>query len=125
VVNGIFVFCVFAVVYLGMIFGRFPRLALDRTGIVLLGAIVLLATGKASLEGGRSGIDVPTILLLFGFMVISAQFRLGGFYSEVSRRIGALSAPPSLILGAVIGASALMSALLTNDVVCLALTPVL
>ena len=125
VVNGFFVFFVFTVVYLGMIFGRFPRLALDRTGIVLLGAILLLATGKASLEGGRSGIDVPTILLLFGFMVISAQFRLGGFYSEVSRRIGALSASPSLIIGAVIGASALMSALLTNDVVCLAMTPVL
>jgi len=125
VVNGFFVFFVFAAVYLGMIFGRFPRLALDHTGIVLLGAIVLLAAGKASLEGGRSGIDVPTILLLFGFMVISAQFRLGGFYSEVSRRIGALAAPPSLIMGAVIGASALMSALLTNDVVCLAMTPVL
>ncbi len=26
---------------------------------------------------GASGIDVPTILLLFGFMIISAQFRLG------------------------------------------------
>ncbi len=124
-VNGCFVFFVFSIVYLGMIFGRLPRLALDRTGIVLLGAIVLLATGKASLEGGRSGIDVPTILLLFGFMVISAQFRLGGFYSEVSRRIGALSASPQLVLGAVVGASALMSALLTNDVVCLAMTPVL
>ena len=123
--NAILVFSVFTVVYLGMIFGRFPRLALDRTGIVLLGAIVLLETGNASLQGERSGIDVPTILLLFGFMVISAQFRLGGFYSEVSRRIGALSASPSLVLGAVIGASALMSALLTNDVVCLAMTPVL
>ena len=43
--NAYFVFCVFTVVYLGMIFGRFPCLGLGRTGIVLLGAIVPLATG--------------------------------------------------------------------------------
>ncbi len=97
--NSTFVFVVFILVYLGMIFGRLPRLALDRTGIVVLGAIALLASGHASLEGGRSGIDVSTILLLFGFMVIS--------------------------LGAVILVSGVLSALLTNDVVCLAMTPVL
>jgi Na+/H+ antiporter NhaD/arsenite permease-like protein len=123
--NSSFVYVVFILVYLGMIFGRLPRLALDRTGIVVLGAIALLASGHASLEGGRSGIDVSTILLLFGFMVISAQFRLGGFYSEVSRRIAGLSGSPAALLGAVIIVSGGLSALLTNDVVCLAMTPVL
>ncbi len=123
--NSSFVYVVFILVYLGMIFGRLPRLALDRTGIVVLGAIALLASGHASLEGGRSGIDVSTILLLFGFMVISAQFRLGGFYSEVSRRIAGLSGSPAVLLGAVIIVSGGLSALLTNDVVCLAMTPVL
>lgn len=123
--NSSFVYVVFILVYLGMIFGRLPRLALDRTGIVVLGAIALLASGHASLEGGRSGIDVSTILLLFGFMVISAQFRLGGFYSEVSRRIAGLPGSPAALLGAVIIVSGGLSALLTNDVVCLAMTPVL
>ena len=47
--NSTFVFVVFILVYLGMIFGRLPRLALDRTGIVVLGAIALLASGHASL----------------------------------------------------------------------------
>jgi len=78
--NSTFVFVVFILVYLGMIFGRLPRLALDRTGIVVLGAIALLASGHASLEGGRSGVSVSTLLLHFGFMVISAQFRLVGLY---------------------------------------------
>jgi Na+/H+ antiporter NhaD/arsenite permease-like protein len=123
--NSAFVYVVFTLVYLGMIFGRLPRLALDRTGIVVLGAIALIASGHASLEGGRSGIDVSAILLLFGFMVISAQFRLGGFYSEISRRIAALPFPPAALLGTVILFSGLLSALLTNDVVCLAVTPVL
>ncbi len=119
------IFSVFGVVYLGMILGRFPRLALDRTGIVLLGAIALVATGKVSLKTGESGIDVPTLLLLFGFMIISAQFRLGGFYSEVSRRVAELPLSPKLLLGAVICTVGLLSALLTNDIVCLAMTPVL
>ena len=123
--NGTFVYVVFILVYLGMIFGRLPGLALDRTGIVVLGAIALVASGHVPLEGGRSGIDVSTILLLFGFMVISAQFRLGGFYSEVSRRIAGLPVSPGALLGAVILVSGVLSALLTNDVVCLAMTPVL
>mgnify|MGYP007068776168 CR=1 FL=1 len=64
---------VFILAYLGMMIGGFPGLALDRTGIVVLGAIALLASGHASLEEGKSGIDVSTMSLLFGFMVISAQ----------------------------------------------------
>jgi len=123
--SGWLIFSVFGIVYLGMILGRFPRLALDRTGIVLLGAIVLLATKNVSLEGGASGIDIPTILLLFGFMIISAQFRLGGFYSEVSRRIAGLSLAPELLLGVIIFTVGSLSALLTNDIVCLAMTSVL
>jgi len=42
------VVAVFAAVYLGMLLGRFPRLALDRTGIALLGAIALLASGTTT-----------------------------------------------------------------------------
>jgi len=121
----VLVFVIFGAVYLGMILGRFPRLALDRTGIVLLGAIVLLETGAVSLGEGDSGIDIPTILLLFSFMIISAQFRLGGFYTRVSRRMAELALPPELLLGVVIFTVGLLSALLTNDIVCLAMTPVL
>ena len=29
-------------------------------------------------------------ILLFAFMVVSAQMRLGGFYTEVTRRVGGL-----------------------------------
>ncbi len=33
---------VFALTYLGIAMGRFPRLVLDRTGIAILGAIAML-----------------------------------------------------------------------------------
>jgi hypothetical protein len=35
-------------------------------------------------------VDLPTIVLLFAFMVVSAQMRLGGFYAAVTQRVGAL-----------------------------------
>ncbi|HQF92368.1 MAG TPA: hypothetical protein PK393_10675 [Synergistaceae bacterium] len=50
-----FVYLVFGLVYAGMILGEFPRLAVDRTGIVLLGAIALVA----SEHGDFSGVDAP------------------------------------------------------------------
>jgi Na+/H+ antiporter NhaD/arsenite permease-like protein len=45
---------VFVVVYLGMMLGELPGLKLDRTGIALLGAITLVATGRMSLDDAWS-----------------------------------------------------------------------
>ncbi|MCE5336261.1 MAG: anion transporter [Desulfobacteraceae bacterium] len=119
------VVAVFAVVYLGMILGKIPGLALDRTGIALLGAIFLLAIGKIEPEEAWRSIDVPTIALLLGLMVLSAQFRLGGFYAYLTRRLGAMAVSPGVFLALLIGCAGLLSALLANDIVCLAMTPVL
>jgi len=116
---------VFVVVYVGMILGRLPWLALDRTGIALLGAIVLVASGALSLTEAWHAIDVPTVGLLFGLMVVSAQFRLGGFYAAVTRRLSAAALSPSALLFAVILMTATLSAVFTNDIVCLAVAPFL
>jgi Na+/H+ antiporter NhaD/arsenite permease-like protein len=119
------VLVVFLVVYLGMVLGRLPGLAIDRTGVALLGAIALVAARRVSPLEAWSAIDVPTVALLFGLMVVSAQLRLGGFYSEVARRLASTPAAPSRLLAGVIGSAAALSAALANDVVCLAMTPVL
>jgi Na+/H+ antiporter NhaD/arsenite permease-like protein len=70
---------VFGLVYLGMLLGEIPGLTLERSGVALLGAIALLAAGRLTPEEAWGAVDVPTIGLLFGLMVVSAQFRLGGF----------------------------------------------
>ncbi|HUE87582.1 MAG TPA: anion transporter [Vicinamibacterales bacterium] len=116
---------VFAVVYLGMMLGELPGLKLDRTGIALLGAITLVASGRMSLDDAWSAIDVRTLALLLGLMVISAQFRLGGFYSKLTRHVGAGQHSPSALLALVVAASGGLSAVLANDIVCLAMAPVL
>jgi Na+/H+ antiporter NhaD/arsenite permease-like protein len=119
------VLTVFFVVYAGMILGEIPGLALDRSGIALLGAIVILASGRLTLEEAVVASDAHTLALLFGLMVISAQFRLGGFYTETVRRISANSGgTESLLLWVIIAAGAL-SSVLANDIVCLAMAPML
>ncbi|MCC6794560.1 MAG: anion transporter [Candidatus Hydrogenedentes bacterium] len=116
---------VFALVYLGMIFGKYPGLAMDRTGMALLGAIVLIVAGRVGEQEAWRAIDVPTIVLLLGLMVVSSQLRLGGFYTYVTRKIAAAEVSPRALLALVIGSMAVLSAVLTNDVICLAVTPVL
>jgi Na+/H+ antiporter NhaD/arsenite permease-like protein len=71
---------IFLIVYLGMILGGLPFLRLDRTGVALLGAIALISVDALSLEDAVASVHLPTMALLFAFMVVSAQMRLGGFY---------------------------------------------
>ncbi len=58
-------------------------------------------------------------------MVISAQLRLGGFYGWAVGRLGRLDLSPPALLGALIAVAAGLSAVFSNDIVCLAMAPVL
>jgi Na+/H+ antiporter NhaD/arsenite permease-like protein len=116
---------IFALVYLGMILGGLPLVQLDRTGVALLGAIALVAIGAVAPEEAARSIHLPTVVLLFSFMVISAQMRLGGFYTRVTQAVAALPLSPATLLAAVIAVVALLSAVFSNDIVCLAVAPVL
>lgn len=116
---------VFVLVYLGMILGALPFLQLDRTGIALLGAIAIVGIGALSPEQAAASIHLPTIVLLFAFMVISAQMRLGGFYTWITRAVADLPLSPPALLAALIAVVAVLSAIFSNDIVCLAAAPVL
>ncbi len=115
---------VFAVVYLGMFLGGLPRLKLDRTGVALLGAIAMIALTGQPIEAAAKSVDLPTLVLLFAFMVVSAQLRLGGFYTAVTGRVDALQLPRNGLLAALIAVAGALSAVFSNDVICLAMTPV-
>jgi Na+/H+ antiporter NhaD/arsenite permease-like protein len=116
---------IFALVYLGMALGRVPGLAIDRTGVALLGLIALLAFGEMTLDETGAAIDVPTIALLFALMIISAQFEMSGFYGLVAEKVTHAARSPLMLLGAIIAVTGALSAILTNDVVVFALTPLI
>jgi Na+/H+ antiporter NhaD/arsenite permease-like protein len=119
------VIVVFFLVYLGMILGGLPFLQLDRTGVALLGAIVLIAIEAVTPDQAVAAVHVPTMILLFAFMVISAQLRLGGFYEWVALRLAALQLGPAALLGAIVLVVAVLSAVFSNDIICLSVAPVL
>jgi len=117
--------CVFVLVYTVMMLGRAPGLRIDRTAAALLGAIVVLAGGAVSSAAAWQSIDFGTIGLLFGMMLVSAQFRLSGFYSHLTRWLAMRPTSPRRLLFELVVTVGVLSALLTNDVVCLAVAPVL
>jgi Na+/H+ antiporter NhaD/arsenite permease-like protein len=115
---------IFVTVYVGMFLGRLPRLKLDRSGVALLGAIGVIGLGVMTTVQAAQAVDLPTILLLFSFMVVSAQMRLGGFYTAVTRRVAAWQLGRNALLAALIAVAGTLSAIFSNDIVCLAMTPV-
>ncbi len=115
---------VFVAVYAGMVLGGWPGLRLDRAGVALVGAVAVLALGALHPEAAVQAVDWPTLWLLFAFMVVSSQLRLAGFYGAVTRWVVDQPWPPAAGLAALTALAAVLSALFTNDVVCLALTPV-
>ncbi len=116
---------IFLLVYLAMAVGHLPGFKLDRTGAALLGAMLLLVAERLTPTQAWAAIDVNTIGLLFGLMVVSAAFNVGGFYDRVARRVGELTVGPAILLAILICVGGVLSALLTNDVVVVAMTPVL
>jgi Na+/H+ antiporter NhaD/arsenite permease-like protein len=118
------VLTIFALTYLGVALGRVPGLKLNRTGIALLGAIAIMIFSGLPSANVAGLINWPTILLLFGFFVISAQLRLSGFFDMVAAGISAELNNPARFLLTLMVATAGLSAVLNHDIVCFVFAPV-
>ncbi len=118
------ILAVFVLTYLGMALGRVPGLKLDRTGIALLGVVALLGAGVVDLEQAGAAVDMPTLLLLFALMIVSSQFQEAGFYTHAAARVAAAKGTSERLLLLTIVVAGLLSAVLANDIVVFAMTPV-
>ena len=116
---------IFFVVYLAMGLGHIPGFKVDRTGAALIGGIAMILAGKLTPEGAWNAIDYRTIGMLFGLMVVSAAFVASGFYAWLAQRIATLPVKPPALLAILIVVAGFLSSLLTNDVVVVAMTPLL
>jgi Na+/H+ antiporter NhaD/arsenite permease-like protein len=112
-------FCTYAVVALG----RLPGLRLDRAGAALVGASLMVGFGALSLEDAYRAIDLDTIVLLVGMMILVANLKLAGFFGLAARWVAERTRHPLSLLAGVILISGTLSAFLVNDTVCLMLTP--
>jgi Na+/H+ antiporter NhaD/arsenite permease-like protein len=113
----------FTLTYFGLALGRLPWLRIDRTGIAVVGAALMLATGVLSVDEAKKAIDFATIVLLFGMMIVVASLRRAGFFDRLAALALSHVRSSRGLLAATMGLSGFLSAILVNDVVCLALTP--
>jgi Na+/H+ antiporter NhaD/arsenite permease-like protein len=114
---------IFGLTYLALALGKVPGLRVDRAGIAMIGAAAMLAAGVLSMRDAARAVDYETIVLLFGMMVVVSYLRLAGFFALATERILARFSGPHSLLAVIIILSGVLSAFLVNDVVCVALTP--
>ena len=115
---------IFVATYFGIAIGHIPGLKLNRAGIALLGAIAMMIFGGISTADAISYVNWPTICLLFGFFVISAQLRLSGFYDKVAAGLARQLGHPARFLFILMLVTGGLSAFLNHDIVCFVFAPI-
>jgi Na+/H+ antiporter NhaD/arsenite permease-like protein len=114
---------IFAATYVVMAIGRLPGYRLDRAGAALLGASLMVALGVLDLGEAYAAIDMATITLLLGMMIVVANLRLSGFFRLATAFAIARAHHPLVLLGAVVAVTGVLSAFLVNDAICIVMTP--
>ncbi len=56
----------FVASYVGLALGRVPGFRIDRTGVAIIGAAVMVASGAVPWSDAVASVDAPTLVLLFG-----------------------------------------------------------
>src|SRR4030081_111972 len=86
--------------YLALAIGRIPGLSIDRAGIALVGAGLMVASGALPLEDAYKAVDLDTITLLFGRMIVVANLRLSGCFAVSDAWFLGRAGRPLMLLGA-------------------------
>ena len=99
---------IFLATYLVVAVGKLPGFHIDRAGAALLGAALMVASGVLPLEAAYRAIDLDTLVLLLGMMIVVANLRLSGVFRLVNAWAVTRARRPILLLAAtVLGAHAL------------------
>jgi Na+/H+ antiporter NhaD/arsenite permease-like protein len=114
---------IFAATLTGVALGRIPGFHIDRAGIALVGASLMLVFSKLGFEEALRAIDLDTIALLLGMMIIVAQLRISGFFDSAGHFAIDRARGPVTLLIAIVAITGLLSAFLVNDAICLVMAP--
>jgi Na+/H+ antiporter NhaD/arsenite permease-like protein len=114
---------IFLATYTVMALGKLPGYHLDRAGAALLGASLMVGTGVVSPEEAFHAVDINTMALLLGMMIVVANLRISGFFWLVTAWVMARARHPFVLLSGIVLVAGLASAFLVNDTICLVMTP--
>ncbi len=116
---------IFIVTYLGIIFTRLPGVNVDRPSAAFSGAVAMVVFGILSPAEAIAFIDMNTIFLLLGMMIIIATLQLDGFFTLIARQTIDWSKTRTRLLILITLVTGIASAFLVNDAVVLMFTPVI
>ena len=116
---------IFIITYLFIGLRQIPRLHIDRPAGALVGAVLMIVFGVLTLDQAFSAIDMHTLLLLLGMMIITVYLRTAGFFELMADKMLSLAKTPLQLLILVVMSSGLLSALFVNDTICLLYTPII
>jgi Na+/H+ antiporter NhaD/arsenite permease-like protein len=114
---------IFAATYLVVAVGRVPGIRLDRTGAAVVGAAFMVAFQVVTPERAYAMVDLGTLVLLFGTMVLVGHLRLAGFFRWAAAGVARRASSPRQLLAGLVAIAGMLSAVFVNDTICLALTP--
>lgn len=116
---------IFLLTYILVALGENSPRKLDRPTATLLGAVLMVATGALSRAEARAVIDLSTLAVLFGLMLLLTILLQSGFPTWLAFKAMGRCRSPQSLLALVVFTAGFGSALMLNDTVCLLGTPLL
>lgn len=115
-------YAVFAVSYLVFALGKLPGMKIDRPGMAIIGAVLMVAFRIVPASEALRFIDFGTLVLLFSMMLIVGYLHLAGFFEWITEQI-LKRLKPRHLLPAIIFITGVLSAFFVNDIICLVMVP--
>src|SRR5436190_19708898 len=113
---------IFAATYLVLAVGRLPGFRVDRTGAAIIGATLVVALNILTVPEAIDAINIDTIVLLFGMMIVVANLRLSGIFALVTEWVIKNAHGPLVLLAANVTVSGVFSEFFVYDTMFLVLT---
>ncbi len=116
---------IFIITYIFIGLRQIPRIRIDRPAGALVGAVLMVVFGVLSLDEAFRAVDLRTLVLLLGMMIITVYLRAAGFFELMADRILSLSRTPLQLMAFIAITSGILSAFFVNDTICLLYTPII
>jgi Na+/H+ antiporter NhaD/arsenite permease-like protein len=114
---------IFLLTYVFLAGFQLPFITLDRTAAAVVGATAMVALGVVAPHEVSESVDIDTLVLLLGMMLISTYLTRAAFFRSAAYYVLRATRTPRGLLVGLVFISGALSAFLVNDTVCLMLTP--
>jgi len=89
----------------------------------MVGAVAMIAFGVLSIDQAYNSLNLNTIVLLLGMMIVVAYMQVSGFFDLVSAFVLKKAHNGKRLLLTIIISSGVLSAFFVNDTICVMMTP--